>query len=334
MFHHIQRSLAILRDRLSNINRLLIMKKYVIFTPKYSETNGGVICLHYLAHLINQQGGEAYLCPIFENFEISKINFKRPFLKTLYSKLVDGFRKFHVNESFNNKIIYDLGVVKNSDEWIAIYPEIVFGNPLGAKHVVRWLLHNPGFHTKKIYYGPNELYFKYHQGFADFAYLNSELSPNPLYLSYYPLHLYNMSNVSAVRSGTAYCLRKGRDREIQHDLTESILIDGMSHEEIAAIFKRVKTFISYDSYTAYSVFAALCGCDSVVLPKAGITKEAWYPNVESRYGMAYGFDDLEFASSTRALLLDKVNKDHEANASRVSTFIQETHEFFGESCPV
>jgi hypothetical protein len=309
----------------------LVMKKYVIFAPKYSESNGGVICLHYLAHLINQQGGEAYLCPIFENFEISKINFKRPFLKTLYSKLVDGFRKFHVNELFDNKILHDLSVVKNNDDWIVIYPEITFGNPLGAQHVVRWLLHNPGFHSKKIYYGPDELYFKYHHGFADFAFLNSVLSPNSLHLIYYPLHLYNMTHVAPVRTGTAYCLRKGRDREIQHDLTDSILIDGMRHEEIAAIFKRVKTFISYDSYTAYSVFAALCGCDSVVLPKAGVTKEAWYPNVESRYGMAYGFDDLEFARNTRALLLEKVNKDHEANASRVSAFIKETHEFFGDS---
>jgi hypothetical protein len=307
------------------------MKKYVIFTPKYSPTNGGVICLHYLAHLINQQGGEAYLCPIFENFEISKVTFKRPFLKTLYSKLVDGFRKFYVNESFNNKIIRDLSVVKNSDDWVVIYPEITFGNPLGGKHVVRWLLHNPGFHSKKVYYGPNELYFKYHHGFADFSYLNSVLSPNPLNLIYYPLHLYNMNDVAPVRSGTAYCLRKGRDRKIQHDLTDSILIDGMSHEEVAAIFKRVKTFISYDLYTAYSVFAALCGCDSIVLPKEGVTKENWYPNLNSRYGMAYGFDDLEFAANTRGLLVEKVQKDHEANATRVSVFIQETTVFFNTS---
>jgi hypothetical protein len=305
------------------------MKKYVIFAPKYSDSNGGVICLHYLAHLINKQGGEAYLCPIFENFEISKINFKRPFLKTLYSKLVDRFRRFHVNESFDNKILYDISVLKNNENWVAIYPEITFGNPLGAKHVVRWLLHNPGFHTKKIYYGPNELYFKYHHGFADFSFLNSVLSPNPLYLSYYPLHLYNMSNVASVRSGTAYCLRKGRNREIQHDLTDSILIDGMSHEEIANIFKRVKTFISYDLYTAYTVFASLCGCDAVVIPMEGMSKEDWYPDADGRYGIAYGFDDIEYAARTRVLMIEKVQKDHSANAARVSAFMQEADEFFG-----
>lgn len=330
MFKPIRRSLGILQEFFLRIN-ILFMKKYLIFAPKYSESNGGVICLHYLSHLINQQGGEAYLCPIFENFEISKINFKRPFLKTLYSKVIDRFRAFYVNESFDNKILRNLSMINDSDDWIVIYPEITFGNPLRAKHVVRWLLHNPGFHTKKVYYGSNELYFKYHQGFADFKYLNSKLSPNVLHLIYYPLHFYNMSDVAPVRHGTAYCLRKGRDREIQHDLTDSVLIDGMSHAEIAKVFKRVKTFISYDPYTAYSVFAALCGCDSVVLPKVGVTKDAWYPNVESRYGMAYGFNDIEFASKTRPLLLDKVQKDHEANASRVSAFINETQTFFGEA---
>jgi hypothetical protein len=65
-----------------------------------------------------------------------------------------------------------------------------------------------------------------------------------------------------------------------------------------------------------------------VLPKEGVTKESWYPNLESRYGMAYGFDDLEFAANTHALLVEKVQKDHEENATRVSVFLQETHDFF------
>lgn len=304
------------------------MKKYVIFAPKYNESNGGVICLHYLAHLINELGREAYICPIFENFEINKINFKRPFLKALYSKLVDRFRSFYVNEGFSNKILQDPSLIKGSDDWVVVYPEVVFGNPLGAKHVVRWLLHNPGFHTGKIYYGPDELYFKYHHGFSDFKYLNSIQSPNPLHLIYYPLNLYNMNGVARERSGTAYCLRKGRDRNIQHDLTDSILIDGKSHQEIAEIFKRVKTFISYDLYTTYSSFAALCGCDSVVMPIEGVAKESWYPNVENRYGVAYGFDDIDAALSTRHLLLDEVHRDHEANTKHVEAFLTESDQYF------
>jgi hypothetical protein len=35
------------------------------------------------------------------------------------------------------------------------FKEQVFGNPLNAKNIVRWMLHTPGFHTGKKYYGSN-----------------------------------------------------------------------------------------------------------------------------------------------------------------------------------
>lgn len=304
------------------------MRKYLIFAPQYNENVGGIICLHYLAHLINESGGEAYVAPIFQGFEFNKLSFKRPLFKVLYSAFVGRFREFNTNPDFNTKIFEDFNVVNESDEWVVIYPEITFGNPLKAKNVVRWLLHNPGFHTGTFYYGAGELHVKYHHGFLDFHYPGATLSKNILNISYFPLHLYNDKDVVADRTGTAYCLRKGRDREIQHDLTDSILIDNMSHAEVAAVLKRVKVFISYDLYTAYSVFAALCGCDSIVVPQSELSKEEWYPNPESRYGLAYGFNDVTHASATRQLLVEKVYRDHEENLDIVVNFTKEVNNFF------
>lgn len=304
------------------------MRKYLIFTPRYNENVGGIICLHYLAHLINELGGEAYVAPIFQGFEFNKFSFKRPFFKVIYSALVDRFRRFNTNPDFNAKIFRDFSLVKGSDEWVVVYPEITFGNPLKAKNVVRWLLHNPGFHTGTFYYGVGEFHVKYHHGFLDFHYPGSTLSKNILNISYFPLHLYNDKDTVAIRTGTAYCLRKGRGRKIQHDLTDSVLIDNMSHAEVAAVLKRVKVFISYDLYTAYSVFAALCGCDSIVIPEEGLSKEEWYPNPESRYGLAYGFNEVSHASETRHLLVQKVYRDHDKNREVVENFVKETNDFF------
>lgn len=304
------------------------MKKYVIFAPKYSENSGGTICLHYLAHLINQLGGDAYLCPAFYNLEINKLDILRPFLKSVYGKFFDKYRDFKINEAFENKILENIKVINGADDWIAIYPEITFGNPLGAKNVVRWLLHNPGHHTGKINYGRGELHVKYHHGFSDFHFPGSTLSPAVLNISYFPLHLYNQVGVSNSRAGIAYCLRKGSGRTLVHDVNGSILIDGMSHQQVSQIFKQVKTFISYDLYTAYSVFAALCGCDSIVIPENGINKEEWFRAPEGRYGVAYGFNDIDHMRKTRGLLIEKIKLDHELNEQRVSAFILESQKFF------
>jgi hypothetical protein len=102
-----------------------------------------------------------------------------------------------------------------------------------------------------------------------------------------------------------------------HDTSNSILIDGKSHQQVAAIFKSVKQFVSYDAHTLYSSLAAIAGCESVVVPLEGMTKEQWRPNVEDRYGIAYGFDDIEFARTTRPLALERqlsLDRDSERRA--------------------
>ncbi len=137
-----------------------------------------------------------------------------------------------------------------------------------------------------------------------------------------------MDNTATERSGSAYAIRKGRGKRIQHDLSDSLLIDGKPHQEVAAIFKRVKTFISYDPYTAYSWFAALCGCDSVVIPDEGVDAESWYPDPEDRYGLAYGFEGIEEAKNTRHLLYKRVLREESNSVANVAAFVSEVDTFF------
>jgi hypothetical protein len=304
------------------------MSKFLIYSEKYNPTSGGAICLHYLCHILNDLGHEAYLVPDTFSFEFSMYNI-RAGLRNIARGLGRIFKKYKTNPSFNTPVIKNIGKL-NLEEFITIYPETTFGNPISAKNVVRWLLHNPGFHTGKINYGKNELYFKFNQAISDFHHPGSTLSSVELKIIRYPLEHYNMENSTPenLRKGTAYCMRKGQHKIIQHDLNNSTLVDDLSHEEISKIFKSVKTFISYDSLTAYSIFAVLCGCDSIVIPDNGVSESNWYPNPVDRYGIAYGFENLEKSRSTRHLVKNRIDEEHNKNYINAAKFVEQSEKFF------
>jgi hypothetical protein len=303
------------------------MRKFIIFTPPYNQKSGGVIVLHKLCHELNEMGYEAYLYKSFENIFFSKKNIIIPILKLVR----DFFRTllpFKVNKFFNTPIFSKK--TDFNDDYIVIYYEQVYGNPLNAKNVVRWLLHTPGYHTKDVFYGFNEFIIGYDSSLKKFNYPNSFWSPNNLKIIHYPLEYYNNSNILEKRKGTAYCLKKGKHKIITENTKDWILIDNLSHQEISKIFKRVKRFVSYDSYTAYSRFAVLCGCESVVIPDEGMAKCDWYGDIRNTYGLAYGFEDLKFAKETSDLVLSRINEEVAECRDNIDKFCATANEFFNK----
>ena len=294
--------------------------KYIIWSPPYHESGGGAIALHRLCHLINQCGREAYLYPEVPSFDLHLHNAAQVgvYLKEIYE--ATNLANYRINGEFRTPVLPPNENFVPAHDCIVIYPEVTFGNPLRAKNVVRWLLHHPGYHSGKVYYGSGEIYYKYADYFAGgFTFPGSEIADVVLRIQYTPCDLYRERDEERKpeRRGTAYCIKKGKGRAMVHDTDHSILIDGKSHQEIAAIFKSVKQFVSYDAHTLYSSLAAISGCESVVVPLEGVTKEQWRPSVEDRYGIADGFDDVEFALTTRHLALERqmaLDRDSERNA--------------------
>lgn len=185
------------------------------------------------------------------------------------------------------------------DHSIVIYSEVDYGNPIAAKNVVRWFLHKPGFHTGTVKYGENELIF-----FFDDYCLEPGYSVDPdNKLFVLSLNSCYKTDGTEKRSGSCYMMRKGKGREILHDLSDSVQIDGLGHQETADIFRKSQYFYSYDELTLYSQYAALCGCISVVIPDKFATREQWVDKHPiAKYGIAYGLDDLEHAINTRHLV--------------------------------
>lgn len=308
------------------------MKKFLIVSPDYCEISGGVVALHKLCDILNKFGYSAFLYPYVSCRENSPAGR----WKSLLGGMFDDLRiirnriskNYKVNPHYETPVIYSINLSMCQDQWIVVYPEITYGNPLSAQNVIRWFLHHPGFHSGKVSYAKGELYFRFNEAMHNFSLDGSYTSANFLKVIHYPVEFYNNNNLSTERKGTAYCIRKGKGKKLIHDLEDSILIDGKSHEEVADILKTVKRFISYDTYTAYSIFAILCGCESVVIPDEGVSEEAWYPNIEDRYGIAYGFEKIKWANDTVDLQMKRINSEHEKSILSVKTFALEAQKFF------
>lgn len=305
------------------------IEKFIIFAPSYDENIGGVILLHKLCHLLNENKIESFLFPFFSPSE-KYLEEKTIDFDYLQNILENFSASIITNAGFNSPILESIEPLRNLDSWVAIYPEIVEKNPMKAKNVLRWFLHYPGFHTGKVEYGVEELYFKGHAQMRDneCIFEGSRTSNVPLHILHYPIEIYNLQDIAPVRSGIAYCIYKGKGRNIDPSLQSAILIDGKSHTEIASIFKKVKLFVSYDMHTAYSTFAVLCGCISVVAPEDGLSEESWRADPATRYGVAYGYDKIHEASKTTDYVLEWILEEETNETKKIENFTKEVYEFF------
>jgi hypothetical protein len=303
--------------------------KVIVFSPPYDETSGGIVVLHKLCSLINNMDGfESFMVPLFSDRVGDSSNLFKKYLSPVKSYINYKFKPYKTNPSFDTPVFK--GDLSDLDDYLVIYPEITFGNPLKSKNTVRWLLHQPGFHTNDIYYGAGELYFKFNSAINDFFFPGSTLSQNELKVIHYPTELYNKKSIPSQRTGDCYAIRKGKGKELGTDLNNAVKIDGKSNVEVAAIFKKSKRFISYDTYTAYSIFAVLCGCESIVIPDEGVSKEEWYPNTTDRYGIAYGTDykESKHAVDTAYLVERHVFDEEKKSISNIKVFLCEAKCFF------
>ena len=280
--------------------------RFLVFAPNYDANKGGFIVLHYLCHLLNECGFQAYLVPAFQSREISPLDDDSTILQAIKFRSDFLRESFHLNPKWNTPIYrQSWKSIRNDSTLVTIYPETVFGNPLRAKNVARWLLNTPGVFDKRVYFTPGEVHFRYLDMHKAIEMPWIELAQQKLTTVYIPWEHYEPPKGESERNGTAYLVYKGKGKRFVHDTESSIRIDGMSHAQVGEIFRRIKSFISYDAKTLYSPLAAIAGADSIVIPDDGVSEDDWLPEDQLRVGIAYGFDKIEWARSTRHLTADR-----------------------------
>lgn len=297
-------------------------RRYVIYTPPYDRNIGGIVALHTLYESLRATGARAAIW--YDWMQPSRRD-SPPwgYLMRVLRTLRSHYRALRGDVPLDNGPIRATALDVRSA--IVIYPEIVDGNPLNARRVVRWFLNKPGVITGRVTFGPGELYFYYQQVFDDPA-----INPNPdnqlLQVALLD-SIYTRRNFG-VRHGTCYILRKGRDRVLDPSVLDGPVLDGLSHEETAEAFNRYEYCVSYDAYTMYSYYATLCGCKSIVVPQPGVSKQVWQPNEQLAYGIAYGMEDLPHAVATAGKMEHHLRELKQKNLDAVSIFRTKCREFF------
>jgi len=284
-------------------NILIKRPIFVVSTPSYYPTSGGCVVLYKLSEKIKSFGYQCYCCTAGWPCPPEEATCPYPV------EVLEG-----------PKELLD-------DRHIVIYPEVMLGNPLGAKNVVRWLLFTTNNDST---WASSDLVFKWCELYTN---PRTELVRGELCVLTFEEDLNTFKDLSLPRSGQCYIVRKGSYKEQdKHDPSARLITSDETKEELQRIFNEHEEFISYDFSTYYSVMAALTGCRSIVIPEESIDKESWRRNAPMySYGIAYGFDDLEHAEKTKLLLreyLYSLQKTHDAS---ILKFIETcTQEFYGE----
>lgn len=299
---------------------------FLIATPAYTNESGGAKVLHQLCHLLNELG-EAYVVPLPRGSILNWLNINQ--VEQLVAAEKNQLANFKTCPSLNTPTFSNYSGL-DVEACVAVYPEVVFGNPFQFKNVARWVLYHSGFHRRISCTSKGEIEFKYDQNFtgaeilgfsetADFT-LNV-LLPDEEILSTF------QGNISATseqlhkgRVGAAYCVRKGTQR--QHDLIneDAICIDGRNMDEIVNILKKVKYFISFDPATFYSDIAVALGCYSLISSPKYDEKESDAAN--ERPHLAFSPDQIKGAWKSRSALLHQFESAASLSRQNVAQFYE------------
>lgn len=318
------------------------IKKKIIIVNNH-KYYGGTLLLSSLCRLLIHKGYDARLFMVHEfpgpsfkkqNFWILwlRYNISYTLKKLAYFCLKrtrfvkwKRFDSFFINHTHDCKFQYN--PFFNKKESLVVYPEVVFGNFLGAKNVVRWLLYNYSYYLNVDAYSKKDLFICFRDIFNC-----SNLNPEgkKVTINDFNNSIYRQYNYG-VRKEKCYLIRKGRTRTDLPETFDSEVIDfDTSEYDIVRIFNEYKFCYIYDTQTFYSTIAAVCGCIPIVVVEKGKKRSDYLSSTDAiGYGIAYGdtSEEIDFAISTRKELLSSLDYA-EQNEVNINKFINYVEDYF------
>jgi len=227
-------------------------------------------------------------------------------------------------------INYDQAKTKaNYDNVITIYPEVISGNPLNAKNVVRWVLYYPGWHAGAKEYNENEFVVSY-----DYEFVKNTKYDKSFILTVLDPKLNIFKNSQRERKYNGLLIRKCKNVDYKLNLLNNykhllklpfLKIDDEINkcsnlEELVNVYNTIDLFISFDPHTYHSTIASLCGCTSIVIPSPDLSNVDFYSVI--KYGVAYGFENIDFAKLTHDRMIDNLKKIEINTYNKCNDFVK------------
>jgi len=323
---------------------------YIIHAPHYDSNSGGHSAMHFLAHQLHCLG-------VKDVFLTSSITNKRwfstplesiathqiaPNLQCGYLKFLVPLKKYVYFSTLVRKINRQIQKILPLIVWqyldisktIVVYSENEIGNPLGAIHIVRWIMREPLIGDGGDY-DSSEHIFLYHDFYSVGRQYKKQIK-GVLTAIDLDWHLKTYTNQNQLtRTGGAYLIKKGGYKNLSLHPKDyqgiDSLFENLTDAEKNEFFNQIQVFISYDHMTFLSVQAALSGCLSIIIPDdEGQYSKENLMNVNRIPGIAIGFDDIDSAKATQKDLTSYLVTLNEEQLNTISSFKNYFENLLGE----
>lgn len=235
-------------------------KTFVILAPKYNHNSAGIVVLHELCDAIISCGYSAHI--------------------VLFDTSEPGWKYFLSNEEayFNNQLKRTPIPNEFGLEWvqqvlnfgITIYPEIINGNPLNAKNIVRYFLNGDGVITgQKSEYTSNDFCLAFSNHYFD--------NPHAYLIKLITTDEFNDHDAIPFEKRTLDLTYFGKGPRYTNcfRIKNSVVLGSdwpKTKPELAVLLKNTRYLFCWDSQSGISTDAIICGAKVVFLQFEQVTE--------------------------------------------------------------